>query len=363
MKILMGYLKKKTLKLEPLQNLRKVFVHFLRSKPLGVVLCNITTFCNLRCLYCKYTELSKSPSRLKDMTIDDFRFYGEKLKRYGVLSGFITGGEPTLNKFCSQILKEAVEIFPFNITLNTNLCNSGKLFTECIKVSLSNNISIETSLDGFQKINNILRPSVSKMNVYKIVLKNMQKISEQKRKMKSNSFLSVNIVVSNFNVRYLHHFIKFVCKTGWVPTIQLVQKNGDLAQKNQKIQAPSFFELYPTILTIKKLFNCNTYTNDYLNFLLEYVSGKSEKYCPYLHKPVVFKLWPNGDITICDSRPIGNLNFSDLDQIFNSEKYAKEIKKMVFCEGCSYPLYIAPYIFKKRIIKNIFDGSFMNIFM
>jgi sulfatase maturation enzyme AslB (radical SAM superfamily) len=301
------------------------------------------------------------------MTIDDFICYGEKLKKYGVLSGFITGGEPTLNKDCPEILEEAIEIFPINVTLSTNLCNSSKTFFRSIQIALSHNLSIETSLDGFQQTNNILRPAASNIDTYNAILKNMIKIIKLKRKMKSESFLGVNITVSKINIKEVLSLIKFVQKIGWAPSIQLVQNTGDLAlkhpNKKQRIITTSSYEFKSTINEIKKIFEHDSFSKDYFDWILGRISGTEKKYCPYQHIPIVFKIWPDGSISICSSKPIGNLNYSDLDQIFNSSTYYQELKKLSKCKGCSYPLYIGPKILSKKLILNILNGAFTNILM
>lgn len=50
---------------------------------------------------------------------------------------------------------------------------------------------------------------------------------------------------------------------------------------------------------------------------------------------------PNGDISLCERKPIGNLREQTLEQMFRSEAYQHTLKEFIEpCTGCWYSCFV-----------------------
>ena len=72
--------------------------------------------CNLRCTYCD-TSYAFDTSKAKDMYLDEIL---EEVENYGVKSITITGGEPLVHPYVSDLLTRMNNMNIFDINVETN---------------------------------------------------------------------------------------------------------------------------------------------------------------------------------------------------------------------------------------------------
>jgi MoaA/NifB/PqqE/SkfB family radical SAM enzyme len=296
----------------------------------------VTGLCTLNCLHCgvnKGNRVVRAGTK-KYMTIDDFTFFKDEIKKYGGTTfGAITGGEPTLVPDLKKILIEALDIFPLRLNLISNLYNKTSVIRDVMETVLAHDIEFTTSLDGFGKTADYLRCGKT---VSKTVIKHMKMITEMKRKSGSNSSLGVNTVLSNVNLHQVPKIIKFVNKMGWTLTFQPACVTSNVGYMGvDKIKLTPSKKLDWTIQYMLDHLDQIIASKGYVELIPKFVAGSCPSMCPYTNRmtPYGFDVIYNGDVLLCD-KIIGNLYEQGLNEIFTSENLEKIKKKFLKCEGC-----------------------------
>lgn len=150
-----------------LKTMDEIKSYAINEARVNIAYYNITYHCNLRCKYCYAEDFEKSSVSLAD---------NEKilisLKKLGIKSLTLIGGEPFCHPYLLEILKSAVKKNFSEIVIVTNgTILPDKILAFCLK----NKIKIQVSLDGItEKINSLTRREGS----FSKVFSNLQKLKE-----------------------------------------------------------------------------------------------------------------------------------------------------------------------------------------
>ena len=127
---------------------------------LGIIVLELTNRCNLKCKYCSIEK-----DNIKDMKINIIN-YIENLK---IETLILSGGEPFLHPNFEEILEKCCKKFKYvGITTNGTLV-SEKFIT---KFSKFDNLTVQVSIDGIEKVHNFFRGEGS----YQLVSNNIKKL-------------------------------------------------------------------------------------------------------------------------------------------------------------------------------------------
>ena len=257
------------------------------------------------------------------------------------------GGEPTMN----PNLKDAINYVKNNSKIEMGMFTNGSMLErfdlfETIVKSLT---WIRISLDsGIAKNYNKLRVT-NKSNNFDIVLKNIKKLIESKKKFKSDITIGVGFVVSQDNYEEIIDFAKLfkdldVDYCQYKPEVIQVERNSS-ANKKDQISSEFWAKKVIRLLSeaseiLGKKFQCNSYK------LKDLIINKNKKYGREYKQCLGSQFQPcvgaDGEVYVCTShrghkeRSYGNLkdrNFSEIwsdmnkrkcvmNQIENKEKFS-----------------------------------------
>ena len=164
-----------------------------------------TTDCNLRCQYC-FANGGEKPSYItKDLAFKAIEEMAKKDIKELEITFF--GGEPTLNmevirsviNYCKSFKK-----FKSRFDITTN----GIISEEVAKFLIKNNFNITISVDGPPKIQNILRPTKTKVDATSIVERSLSIFSEHPDKVKAR------VTVTNTNVDHMPEIVRYLSNFG-----------------------------------------------------------------------------------------------------------------------------------------------------
>ena len=315
---------------------------------------NVTNICNQQCPMCNAALPGRGG---ESVTFESYVALLDKLKPHKIASLTISGGEPSLVKDIAKILDYSAREFRFGVNVNSNLYASEKIIRPFAEAALRNNIRIGTSFDGFGKVADKLRGA---KDVSERVLKNIELVTAMKKEMKSESTLNMNTVISDQNLHQIPEILAVSEKYGWTHTLapwnsfDYQDEDPDMPTLNYSQELEDVIKLAAT----KSNISCS---RSFLLGIPEYVKGNTDKLCPYLtglFRSYKIFLDPNGDVSLCSRKPIGNLHSSGLGEILGSEDYAKDVEGYKKCPGCWMACFVevmlaAPSVYTNRV-KNIY---------
>lgn len=315
--------------------------HFFQNMPLNTVTeIKITRLCNQRCRQCTIYKKKGTPPYL---SLAQFREIGRRLQQYGSFVGMISGGEPLLHPDIQKILTYAKKVFPLSVSLVTGLYFPYVRISPTISHCLDENINIQTSLDGLGAIGDDIR---GVPNHSSTVLKNMEKIAQEREKRGSNSFLYVNCVLSGKNLEQVPDIIQAVQNVGWKTTIGLYQTvtpttqyDDDMVIKNQEtfLKTVEFLQNNPNILNL----------TTYIEGLPRALTKDYPDFCPFVdgkRTATRLTIMENGDIHLCYGAKIGNLLQDNLETILKGQKYHERLMEYKQCQGCWSSCFTQKYL-------------------
>lgn len=294
-----------------------------------------TNRCTQSCPMCNSYVLAQAERSM--LTAADFRRYLEKLAPYRVAACTISGGEPTIVPEMPEILVEAQRAFPFGVTLISNFYGSTRRIMRVMETALRLGISISCSFDGFGEGADKQRGATK---VAEQVLRHLKLVLERKRELGSSSPITVHTVLSDFNVWQYGDIVALVKELGVRHTVAPVNDFGYVAANLD--DGREFPSLTPSAALEEacRLALASGHlvqSHAFVRGIPAYARKEGAKVCPYLTPGLKrFKLFlePNGDISLCDRRPIGNLDRHSLEEMFGSQAYAEEVKALEACPGC-----------------------------
>lgn len=300
-----------------------------------------TNKCNQNCPMCNAALRYQADSSM--MTLKDFKLFEQILRPYKIPICSISGGEPTLVHDMPKILDYAAESFPFGVSILTNLSSSPSRIRRVMESALRNNIVISASFDGFGEIADKLRGG---KNISERVISNMKLVSEMRSELGSSSTLTCHTVLSDLNIHQLPEITALSKELGWTQSIAPVNYFDYLPDDSQVPTLSYSPELIDTCKLLLKQPHL-TQLHSFIREIPNYVRNRSPKLCPYLSRTLkTFKLFlePNGDISLCDRVPIGNVRKIALHDMFRGPKYEERIEVFEKCQGCWLACFVEPFL-------------------
>lgn len=171
----------------------------------------LTDDCNLRCSYC-YEGNKKNKSYMNEITLERaLEFIVRNNLPNDPIDLLLLGGEPLMNKkmlyktidIINHKYQEIKQLFRFQMTTNGILLDDKMMdFVE------ENQVELSISIDGDRETHNLNRKSVSKKDVYDIILNNMQ------RMLARGMNFSVRMTITSNNVHLLCHNVQYFYDLG-----------------------------------------------------------------------------------------------------------------------------------------------------
>jgi cyclic pyranopterin phosphate synthase len=253
---------------------------------------------------------------------------------------FTGGGEPTMNPH----LKDAIEYLKNNSNIEMGMFTNGTMLSrfdlyETVVTSLT---WVRISLDsGVKEKYDKLRVTNSSNN-FDMVIENIKKLIEYKKKLKSKIAIGVGFVVTRDNFDEVLTFANLfkdidVDYCQYKPEIIQVERN---LSDNKKDQIPAKFWankvvnlLYEASKILGNKFQCNSYKIEDLIMDKNKEYGREYKQC--LGSQFQPCIGADGEVYVCTShrghteRSYGNLKDKSFIQIWNDVKKRKEVMNTI----------------------------------
>jgi len=301
----------------------------------------VTRMCNLKCLYCRVWR--EDSHGQKELTIDEIKILSENLKKVGVKSIVITGGEPLLR----GDLIEIINIFSrqgFIVRLQTN----GYLLNETfLEQAFSGGLDdIYISLDSlrpdvFLKINGIQSEVI-----FRRIVENIKIAAKLARKYNAGVFLTT--VLQPANIEEVEDLVDFADKNNCLIGFYGLEAGSDKdindiraygrglipdEEQRQKLK-----QAFIKLKELKKrrgtpIFSSYRLLDDYIQF---YGSKNQDMKWDCNAGAYYLEILPDGKICICNATPsIEGFDYMNLCNLYNSpdknQIFAEYRKK---CSGC-----------------------------
>ena len=294
--------------------------------------------CNQNCPMCNAGILTQRQTQM--MSVDAFCRYADMLANLEIPVCTISGGEPTLVPDMPAIIAEAAQRFP-QVMLISNFYTKPKLMLRVAEAILRNNARIICSFDGFGEVADRLRgaPDVSD-----VVCQNLELVTELKQELRSESILEIHTVISDDNLSQVDDMLALSARLGWVHTVAPRNSPAQMPRPPEGVGLTPSEELDVATSKILRAPNV-TQLHSYIKGIPLYAEGTYEKFCPYLTpglRTMKVFLEPNGDVSLCDRTPIGNLNTASLTGILQGSAYRAFIDRAEACRGCWLSCFTEP---------------------
>ena len=317
-----------------------------------------TNRCTQTCPMCNSYVLAQTNRSM--LTVGEFRTYLDKLAPYRVASCTISGGEPTIVPDMPEILIEAQKSFPFGVTMISNFYGNTKRIMRVMDTALKLGIRISCSFDGFGEAADKQRGA---RNVAEHVLAHLKLVLERKRELGVSTSVTLHTVLSDDNVAQYPQILELVEELGLRHTVAPVNDFGyEAANLSEGEAMPTKLSYTPELeRAVEAAIESPNLVQShaYVRGILPYISREGfEKVCPYLTpglKSLKLFLEPNGDISLCDRQPIGNLNEQALEEIFDGEAYDQTVERTLKpCPGCWLTCFVEmPLSIKPKTIASL----------
>lgn len=316
-----------------------------------------TRLCNQQCPMCNAElDINGGPS----LTLEDFKYYVSQLKDYCIPTVTFSGGEPTIAPELPQIIEYASKIFPFRMGIVSNFYGRNDRFRNSMEACLKHGVNIGCSFDGFGEVADKQRGA---RNVSEIVTQNLKWVTQKKKELRSKSVTVLNTVISDTNLHQVMDVVKFSKELGWEHRISCVNEFYYYTPVPGTPKLPDNQELVDTLQKILAEPHIRQ-NKGFVKGILSYAKKQSPKFCPYITWPLktakVF-MDHNGDISLCDRSPIGNLRKQSFASMLETEIYAKKQCDHEKCTGCWLPCFVEPITYLKpwamRQVHKNFDDA------
>lgn len=299
---------------------------------------NVTNLCNQNCPMCNAVIVGKGKG--ETITFDQFRDYLDRMERYSIASLTISGGEPSLVKDMPAIFDYATGRFPFGVNCNSNLYAQESVISRFAEGALRNGIRIGTSFDGFGATADKLRGA---KNVSARVLKSIELLTRMRADMKSTSTLNMHTVISDQNIDEIPDILAVSEKHGWTHTLAPVNNFYYQSCSDPNTPVLNYSEKLEKVIEYAKTRNNIAVSKAFLAGIPRYVKGEADKYCPYLTG--IFRTYkifvdPNGDLSLCSRKPLGNITQQTIEEMLAGDRYRKDVNAYMHCPGCWMACFI-----------------------
>lgn len=297
-----------------------------------------TRLCNQQCPMCNAElEINGGPS----LSFEDFRSYCEKLSDFCIPTVTFSGGEPTIAPELPEMIKFSARRFPFRIGLVSNFYGRNDRFRRSLEACLRHEVNIGCSFDGFGEVADRQRGA---RNVSEIVTENIRWVTARKKELGSHAPLVMNTVISDTNLHQVREILNFSAELGWEHRISSV--NQFYYQKPHP-DAPTLTYRRELVEVLEEALHSPhlKQSRGFVEGIALYAQKRSPKFCPFITWPFktakVF-LDHNGDISLCDRSPIGNLRSQSFEEILKTALYREKQQDHTRCAGCWLPCFVEP---------------------
>ena len=318
--------------------IRAGFANWIARRPLNSSTeIRLTRLCTQRCRQCSVYERKTEPSSL---SLERFTVIAQRLREYGAVIGFISGGEALLVPDLVPILREAKKTFPLATTLVTGLVHKTETVCKTAEFCLHNGINIQTSLDGLGETGDKLR---GVEHFSDTVLNHMHEIGNMENK---GSLLYCNIVINNLNLEQVPDLIREAKKRGWKSTIGMYHHLTETTREDQELivrPGPRLSRLINFLDGNTDILNLNSFIRGIQPFL----NHERKTPCPFVASPIFMTrttIMEDGNVHLCWGDPIGNILQQDLKTLFSSAHYQKRLHEYSTCAGCWTTCYTQRYL-------------------
>jgi radical SAM protein with 4Fe4S-binding SPASM domain len=300
-----------------------------------------TTYCNLRCKMCPYTNGLKR--KQGSLSFENFKYIFDQVNPcYLNLTGI---GEPFMNRDIFEIIKYAKKKKAF-VKLDTNGMLLNKENSEKLLEAKPDILSI--SLDGMKK------ETFEKIRggaIFEIVRGNIKRIAMLKKEGNYKTDIHIFMVVQKENINEVADFIKFGDEVG-VDSINgtFVISLGDSKNTESSldnVDKETIKKVYYEILKVKKDLKTNLWMDNMLNYMKYRIEGRKWHYnigkpC-YLPWYMASFTW-DGTLVPCDFHcdneiTFGNIFETPFKELWNGKETRKFRRKLIrkrigICGSC-----------------------------
>lgn len=318
------------------RELKKIEIFFLIKSKIGLknvraqirdAQIKIVEACNSRCVTCDIWKKNNN----REMSLKTYQKVIKELKKVGLRSVGLTGGEPLLNTNLVEICK-----FTKKEGLNLSISTNGLLLNRKIEEIAKYVDNLSVSLDGIGKTNDNIRGI---KGYFKLVTSSIEKIREKYPKIK----ISISTTITNTNFDEIEEILKWCkrYKLGWSANLLMNSlyffkeaKVDELKVKRKEREINSFKK---KLLKYEKggVVNISRIAIDYLTSFLKN-KQKAAPCCLGLTTAYI-DCEANYYSGCWAMSPIGNLKYKKIKNIFESKVFKNRIQKMseLKCPGCT----------------------------
>lgn len=296
--------------------------------PLGLVI-SVSEKCNTKCVYCPYKNNTVTTNKT-DIDPDIVKsILKEFSQKKGVFIRF-TGGEPLIYSHIEELVSESL-FYGFHTTIVTN----GLLVNEEKKPFLKKLSALTVSIDSLNAENSVDIRGISRDD-YLRCIRTLVEIKKENPKI----WVGVNCVISKANLYDIPELISYLSKHKINIQFQPIHSFGDEENANLYPSKEDLVEIIQNISDKKrKGYKINS-SIWYLENIIKYFELKNNKRLQNTYKCSAgyFQIILDSDLSIrfcCMLPPIGNLNTSTLEEIWNSEN-AQIQRKMIKDKKCPF---------------------------
>jgi len=281
-----------------------------------VVGIDISNICNNDCIWCLYKHYrAKHNTLMSKKSI--FKIIPE-LKKAGVLAlCFSGGGEPTVNKQCSNAL-----IYARNQGLEVSLNTNGMLLDKITDEALRSLKYLRVSLDsGSNETHNILHQP-KKLNSFNYIINSLKRICK-----KNLTTVGIGFLVHKLNCNEIYSLAKLLdeIRCDYIQIRPL---------KNISLSKDDLEAVHEQIKLIKQNLKIHVYES--FSKMTDTIN-KNTTFSKCYIKHLVSSIGPDGYVYPCCElrgiKPIGNINSLQFSEIWNSHKH-KSIMQTINIKDC-----------------------------
>lgn len=279
-------------------------VHFSGILPPRTLIFPVTYRCNSRCLMCNIWKKDRKP----EMSLEQLEAaFSDNLFRK-IQNVNITGGEPTLRKDLSQIVRLLIRKMPElrKITLTTNALNANSVVTSSAKISeicSENDIDflVGISLDGIGEVHDEIR---NVPRAFERTSQTILKVQELQQLHHNKMRLDVNCTITKKNLHDLENLIDW-CSQHNVYANFIIAEFSENYYSNEGVEEQLriknedmvyFLGFLQKLAAEKSLFNLSAY---FYSDMLEVIKNNKARTAPciFWFDGLIFDIY--GDLYYC----------------------------------------------------------------
>lgn len=290
----------------------------------------LTQKCVQNCLQC---SIPANAGENSVISFNDFRTIVDALHEYGTQVLTLSGGDPMLHPELGECIRYAVRRKFARVHLLTTLYASERVVEKTMRAVFDEGISMGISFDGFGEEADKIRGA---KDVAKTVMRSIEWVRRENRRMKRPVQVGVNVVISRLNLRQIPEILRYLENVGWWTDVDIYRWQAANQREVDEMKLSDSPILREMLALVKK--SPVVFTPDWLiDGFPDYLSGNFRKYCPYLDSPTFgskFFIDPNGDVKVCVGGPFGNLLRETPAELFASAGWSQRIDDFGRCRGC-----------------------------